>query len=77
VRARARLAIPHHKYLEVVSESMGLHRHDRYKELKIMQDADQVVADCSDLIAKHSLCQSAFKFGSDSLLMQFGVCVAL
>ncbi len=41
--------------LEVVGESMGLHRHDRYKELKIMQDADQIVADCSDLIAKHSL----------------------
>jgi heterodisulfide reductase subunit D len=41
--------------LEVVGESMGLHRHDRYKELKITQDADQIVADCSDLIAKHSL----------------------
>ena len=41
--------------LEVVGESMGLHQHDRYKELKIMQDADQIVADCSDLIAKHSL----------------------
>ena len=41
--------------LEVVGESMGLQRHDRFKELKIMQDADQIVADCSDLIAKHSL----------------------
>jgi heterodisulfide reductase subunit D len=41
--------------LEVVGESMGLHRHDRYKELKIMQDADQIIADCSDLIAKHAL----------------------
>jgi heterodisulfide reductase subunit D len=41
--------------LEVVGESMGLHRHDRYKELKIMQDADQIVAECSDLIAQHSL----------------------
>jgi heterodisulfide reductase subunit D len=41
--------------LEVVGESMGLHRHDRYKELKIMQDADQIVAECSDLIAKHAL----------------------
>ena len=41
--------------LEVVGESMGLHQHDRYKELKIMQDADQIVAECSDLIAKHSL----------------------
>jgi Fe-S oxidoreductase len=41
--------------LEVVGESMGLHQHDRYKELKIMQDADQIVAECSDLIAKHAL----------------------
>jgi heterodisulfide reductase subunit D len=41
--------------LEVVGESMGLHRQDRYKQLKIMQDADQIVAECSDLIAKHSL----------------------
>jgi heterodisulfide reductase subunit D len=41
--------------LEVVGESMGLNRHDRYKELKIMQDADQIVADCSDLIAMHAL----------------------
>jgi len=41
--------------LEVVGESMGLHRHDRYKELKMMQDADQIVADCSDLIARHAL----------------------
>jgi heterodisulfide reductase subunit D len=41
--------------LEVVGESMGLHRQDRYKQLKILQDADQIVAECSDLIAKHSL----------------------
>ena len=41
--------------LELVGESMGLHRHDRYKELKIMQDADRIIADCSDLIAKHAL----------------------
>ena len=41
--------------LEVIGESMGLHRQDRYKQLKIMQDADQIVAECSDLIAKHSL----------------------
>jgi heterodisulfide reductase subunit D len=41
--------------LELVGESMGLHRHDRYKELKLMQDADQIVAECGDLIAKHAL----------------------
>ncbi len=41
--------------LEVVGESMGLHRHDRYKQLKLMQDADQIVSECSDLIAQHAL----------------------
>jgi heterodisulfide reductase subunit D len=41
--------------LELVGESMGLHRQDRYKELKIMQDADQIVSECSDLIARHAL----------------------
>jgi hypothetical protein len=41
--------------LEVVGESMGLHRHDRYKELKLMQDADQIAAECHDFITQHSL----------------------
>jgi heterodisulfide reductase subunit D len=41
--------------LEVVGESMGLHQQDRYKQLKIMQDADQIVSECSDLIAQHGL----------------------
>jgi heterodisulfide reductase subunit D len=41
--------------LEVVGESMGLHRHDRYKQLKLMQDADHIIAECSDLIAQHAL----------------------
>jgi heterodisulfide reductase subunit D len=41
--------------LEVVGASMGLYRHDRYKELKLMQDADQIVAECKDLIEQHSL----------------------
>ncbi|MFZ1174055.1 4Fe-4S dicluster domain-containing protein [Bradyrhizobium sp.] len=41
--------------LELVGESMGLKRHDRYKELKLMQDADQIVADCADLVARHAL----------------------
>ena len=41
--------------LEIVGESMGLRRQDRYKELKIMQDADQIVAEWSDLIATHAL----------------------
>jgi heterodisulfide reductase subunit D len=41
--------------LEVVGESMGLHREDRYKQLKLMQDADQIVSECRDLIAQHAL----------------------
>jgi heterodisulfide reductase subunit D len=41
--------------LEVVGESMGLHREDRHKQLKIMQDADQIVSECGDLIARHAL----------------------
>jgi Fe-S oxidoreductase len=41
--------------LEIVGESMGLHQHDRFKQLKVMQDADQIVAECSDLIMRHGL----------------------
>jgi hypothetical protein len=41
--------------LDVVGESMGLHQHDRFKQLKVMQDADQIVAECRDLIARHAL----------------------
>jgi heterodisulfide reductase subunit D len=41
--------------LEIVGESMGLVREDRYKELKMMQDADQIISECSDLIARHAL----------------------
>jgi Fe-S oxidoreductase len=41
--------------LELVGASMGLRQHDRYKELKLMQDADQIVADCADLLSAHAL----------------------
>jgi Fe-S oxidoreductase len=41
--------------LELLGRSMGLERHDRFKELKLLQDADRVVAECSDLIAQHAL----------------------
>jgi heterodisulfide reductase subunit D len=41
--------------LELVGESMGLQRQDRYKELKIIQDADLIMSECSDLIARHRL----------------------
>jgi hypothetical protein len=41
--------------LEIVGESMGLRREDHYKRLKVMQDADAILADCQDLIAQHHL----------------------
>lgn len=41
--------------LELVGESMGLQQQDRYKELKIMQDADLIMSECGDLIARHGL----------------------
>jgi heterodisulfide reductase subunit D len=41
--------------LEVLGHSMGLHRSDRFKELKIMQDADLIVSECRSLIEQHGL----------------------
>jgi heterodisulfide reductase subunit D len=41
--------------LEILGQSMGLHRHDRYKELKFAQDADLIIGECGDLIAQHTL----------------------
>jgi protein-tyrosine-phosphatase len=41
--------------LEVLGSSMGLHQPDRFKELKIMQDADLIVSECRALIGQHAL----------------------
>jgi Fe-S oxidoreductase len=41
--------------LDIVAASMGLSHADHFKRLKIMQDADAIVADCADMIAKHRL----------------------
>jgi Fe-S oxidoreductase len=41
--------------LEIVGESMGFRQDDHYKHLKVMQDADAIVADSADLIARHGL----------------------
>jgi heterodisulfide reductase subunit D len=34
---------------------MGLHQSDRFKQLKIMQDADLIVSECGSLIEQHAL----------------------
>jgi len=41
--------------LEILGASMGLSEEDNYKRLKLMQDADAIVADCGDLVARHKL----------------------
>lgn len=41
--------------LEIVGASMGLHHDDDFKRLKIMQDADAIVADCGDMIAAYGI----------------------
>ena len=40
---------------DIVAESMGLSHEDSFKRLKIMQDADAIVADCKDLIAANGV----------------------
>jgi hypothetical protein len=40
---------------EIVGLSMGLHRDDRFKRLKKMQDADAILADCRELVEAHGL----------------------
>jgi heterodisulfide reductase subunit D len=41
--------------LEIVGESMGFAREDHYKNLKIKQDVDAILADSADLIQGHDL----------------------
>jgi heterodisulfide reductase subunit D len=40
---------------EIVGASMGLHHDDHFKRLKMMQDADAILADCQDLVQQHGL----------------------
>ncbi len=42
-------------YMELVGESMGLARPDRFKELKLMQDADAILAASMPMIEAHGL----------------------
>src|SRR4029078_12684224 len=41
--------------LEIVGESMGFHQDDHYKNLKIKQDVDAILADAADLVGHHRL----------------------
>jgi len=41
--------------LEIIGDSAGLEQSDRYKQLKLLQDADLIVAECSALVEQHGL----------------------
>jgi heterodisulfide reductase subunit D len=55
---------------EIVGASMGMHRDDDYKRLKIMQDADAILADCQDLVQKHGLDPAAAKLAIKAMLAE-------
>jgi len=42
-------------FLELIGESMGISREDRFKRLKKMQDTDAILADVADLAGAHGL----------------------
>jgi heterodisulfide reductase subunit D len=42
-------------FLEIVGASMGLHHDDHFKRLKMLQDAETILADCRDLVEQHGL----------------------
>jgi heterodisulfide reductase subunit D len=55
---------------EIVGLSMGLDYDDRFKRLKIMQDADAILLDCADLVVKHGLDREATRLAIQSMLAE-------
>ncbi|HUC48868.1 MAG TPA: (Fe-S)-binding protein [Xanthobacteraceae bacterium] len=53
---------------EIVGISMGLQYDDNYKRLKIMQDADAILADCADLVRKHGLDPATTRLAIQAML---------
>ena len=54
--------------LELVGASMGLHHDDDYKRLKLMQDADAILADCEDMIERHGLDRNVTRKAIEGML---------
>jgi heterodisulfide reductase subunit D len=53
---------------EIVGASMGLHYDDNFKRLKMMQDADAILADCQDLVQKHGLDAGTTRLAIEAML---------
>ena len=45
--------------LEIIAASMGLAQQDHYKRLKMLQDADAILLECRDLLARHGIDEAA------------------
>jgi Fe-S oxidoreductase len=55
-------------FLEIVGASMGLYHDDHFKRFKIMQDAEAILADCSDLVNKHGLDLATTRLAIEGML---------
>jgi Fe-S oxidoreductase len=55
---------------EILGQSMGLAYDDNFKRLKMMQDADAIMADCEDMIAKHGLDRDTTRAAIQSMLAE-------
>lgn len=55
---------------EVVGASMGLHHDDDFKRLKMMQNADAILADCQDLLEAHRLDAAATRLAVAAMLQE-------
>ena len=53
---------------EIVGLSMGLDYDDRFKRLKMMQDANAILADCDDLVQKHGLDRATTRLAIQAML---------
>jgi heterodisulfide reductase subunit D len=54
--------------LDVVGASMGVAHADHYKRLKILQDADLILAECRDRIARHGITEDAARASIKAML---------
>jgi heterodisulfide reductase subunit D len=55
---------------EIVGASMGLRRDDDFKRLKMMQDADAILADCQDLVQRHGLNVDTARLAVEAMLAE-------
>ena len=55
---------------EIVGLSMGLHYDDRFKRMKMMQDADAILVDCRDLVEAHGLDSETTRLAIQSMLKE-------